>query len=157
MKELFIDRSTNGRSGLSVVGDVDEIVFPARGSLEYIGCVSGIEVFKFIQDEKQNTWVLPFSGHGVHVHGGATLVKEMYLQSENYASLLLLGQKSVVEIYGYKRRGSNIKVFIEGKEVHVPTSVLAAMGLVEVENKVMVIEQPSALSTTMAQAFSKLK
>lgn len=162
MKQLFIDISTNGRYGLAVVGEIqhdeNDNIFPIRGDLKYIGLVSGIETFQVIPNEFVNTWILPISGHGVKkIHGGASLVIEKDLQSHNIASLLVLGEKAIFEMYGYKQRSSRIKVYLDGKFKEMPPSVLAAMGFVHVEKSCINISPPSQLPTIMQQAFEKMK
>ncbi len=92
----------------------------------------------------------------VTVHGGATLVASVGLQSSQVASLLLLGREAVVEHYAYKRRGSRIVAYVAGVETDIPGTVLAAMGLLQADGEVVAIEPPPVLGGAMASAFAAL-
>lgn len=154
MQVVYEARSTNGRWGLTVVGP-EGTKFPAEGSLRHVGRVAGMETFEFVPGET-GTWVLPTGD--VKVHGGATVVKTMSLQSHEECNLLVLGPEAVVEHYGYKRRGSRIVAYIRGVETDIPAAVLAAMGLVKAEGgETIKVEPPPPLQGAMAAAFAALR
>lgn len=155
MKEIFKELSTNGRWGLAVVGE-EGTQFPAEGSVRPVGRAAGIQTFELVPGNT-GTWVLPVSGGGIKIHGGATLVAQEELQSNGVAALLLMGPEAVIEIYGYKRRSSRVVAFIEGRETDIPAPVLATMGLLQVEPpKATEIPPPPPLSGAMATAFAAL-
>lgn len=154
MFELIRKTSTNGRRGQAIVSASEGVQFPAQGSLEHIGTVEGIKTYLFTPGDT-GTWVLPTSE--VKIHGGATLVDEIDLQSSAVGSILLLGPQAVIEIYGYKRRSSNVVAYIEGVETEIPSTVLLAMGLLSSGGETVEIEPPPALQGSMAAAFAKLK
>lgn len=152
MVEIFRAVAQNGRSGLAVVGPAGT-VFPAQGNLRHIGRVAGLATYEFLAGET-GTWVV--TAEDVTVHGGATLVADADLQGNSSASLLLLGPIAVVEHHGYKRRGSRLYAYRDGTEADVPSSVLAAMGLVQASGEVIPVAPPPALSGAMAAAFGRL-
>jgi hypothetical protein len=152
--EIFRDRSTNGRWGLAVVGP-EGTTFPAQGSLRHIGEVAGMATYEFTPGET-GTWAMAIPAEVV-VHGGATLVASVDLQSSAVASLLLLGPEAVIERFGYKRRSSHISAYVAGVETDIPGTVLAAMGLLQAKGEVVVVEPPPVLGCAMAAAFAALK
>jgi len=149
-KEIFSARSTNGRWGLAVVGP-QGTTFPAQGSLRHIGKVAGTVTYEFVPGET-GTWVM--TAEDVTVHGGATVVDCMDLQSSRTVSLLLLGPEAVIEHHGYKRRSSRIVAYVNGAEADIPATVLAAMGLLKADGEEVAIEPPPALNGAMAAAFA---
>lgn len=151
MKELFRVDSTNGRYGLAVVGPDDQTL-PAQGSLRHLGQVAGVDTYLFVPGET-GTWVLPSWEEAV-VHGGATVVAQLSLQSYRSGAVLLLGREAVVEFYGYKRRSSRVVAYADGREVEIPATVLAAMGGVAPTGDVAPVEPPPALAGSMAAAFA---
>jgi hypothetical protein len=153
LKEIVSARSTNGRWGLAVVGP-EGTTFPAQGSLRHVGTVAGMKTYEFMPGET-GTWVM--AAGDVTVHGGATLVAREDLQSSQVASLLLLGPEAVVEHHGYKRRGSRVVAYVSGVETDIPGTVLAAMGLLQVDDVVVPVEPPPPLTGAMAAAFAALK
>lgn len=153
MIEIFKAVSQNGRWGLAVVGQ-EGTTFPAQGSLRPVGKVAGLATYEFVTGET-GTWVLVTDD--VTVHGGATLVESKDLQGGQVASLLLLGPQAVVEHHGYKRRSSRIVAYVAGVEVLIPGTVLAAMGLLQADGEVAVVEPPPALEGSMAAAFAMLR
>lgn len=153
MKEIFSARSTNGRWGLAVVGP-EETTFPAQGSLRHVGKVAGMATYEFTPGDT-GAWVAVAGD--VTVHGGATLVACEDLQSSHVASLLLLGPEAVVEHHGYKRRSSRVVAYVSGVETDIPGTVLAAMGLLQVDGEVIAVEPPPVLGGAMAAAFAALK
>ena len=152
MKEIFSARSTNGRWGLAIVGP-EETKLPAQGSLRHVGNVAGIEIYQFTPGET-GTWAI--TAGDVTVHGGATRVTSVDLQSARIASLLLLGPQAVIEHHGYKRRGSHIVAYVSGVKTDIPGTVLAAMGLLQAGGEVIAVEPPPALGGAMAAAMSSL-
>lgn len=153
MQELFSAHSTNGRWGLAVVGP-EGTAFPAQGSLRHVGTIAGMVTYAFEPGETE-TWV-EVAGD-VTVHGGATLVAKEYLQSSQYASLLLLGPQAVIERHRYKRRSSRIVAYMAGIETDIPGTVLAAMGLLQAGGEVIAVKPPPALTGAMAEAFATLQ
>jgi hypothetical protein len=154
MNVVYEARSTNGRWGLTIVGP-EGTRFPAEGALRHVGKVAGMETFEFLPGET-GQWIFPTGD--VTVHGGATVVKTVYLQSNEECNLLVLGQEAVVEHYGYKRRGSRIVAYVRGVETDIPAAVLAAMGLLKVENGGSIkVEPPPPLQGAMAAAFAALR
>lgn len=153
LSQIFSAKSTNGRWGLAVVGP-EGTTLPAQGSLRHIGAVGGVETYIF-SPGNTGTWAM--SAGDVKVHGGATLVAHQYLQSDRYASLLLLGPQAVVEHYGYKRRGSRVLAYVNGQETDIPQTVLAALGLVKPVGEPDHIEPPPALEGAMAEALKRLR
>ena len=153
MKEIFSARSTNGRWGLAVVGP-EGTVFPAQGSLRHVGKVAGMATYEFVPGET-GTWIA--TAGDVTVHGGATLVASVDLQSSQVASLLLLGPEAVVERHGYRRRSSHVVAYVAGVATDIPGTVLAAMGLLQAGGEVIAVEPPPVLGGAMAAAFAALK
>jgi hypothetical protein len=153
LKELFCARSTNGRWGMAVVGP-EGVKFPAQGSLSHVGKVAGVQTYEFIPGET-GQWVLV--AEDCKVHGGATVVESMSLQSSAVTTLLVLGEEAVIEHYGYKRRSSRVVAYHKGAEVDIPATVLAAMGLVQAGGEVVEIAPPPKLEGAMASAFAALK
>lgn len=153
MKELFLARSTNGRWGLAVVGP-EETTFPAQGSLRHVGTVAGMNTYEFTPGET-GAWVM--TAGDVTVHGGATLVTFENLQSYGVASLLLLGPQAVVEHHGYKRRSSRVVAYVNGEKKDIPSTVLAAMGLMQAGGEVLAVKPPPSLEGAMAAAFETMK
>ena len=154
MKELFKRKSTNGRSGLAIVGP-DDAEFPARGTVRKLGTVDGVQTWELIPDSSATTWVV--IAEDVKVHGGATLAAAMDLQSGNHASIVVLSAQAVVQHYGYKRRSSRTVAYIDGVRTAIPETVLYAMGLLAqkpAEPEVSApIAEPEPLQGAMAAAF----
>jgi len=153
MKELFAVSSTNGNYGLAIVGP-EGTTFPARGSIKHLGKVAGMATYEFTPGETE-TWV--FVGGDVQVRGGATMVAFEDLQSSRFASILLLGPEAIIETHGYKGRGSSIEAYVQGVRTDIPATVLAGMGLIKAEGKIIAIAPPPVLQGAMALAFAKLK
>lgn len=153
MGEIFSARSTNGRWGLAVVGPKGT-TFPAQGSLRHVGKVAGMTTYEFTHGEG-GTWAL--TAGDVTIHGGATLVASKDLQSSQVVSLILLGPQAVIEHHGYKRRGSRIVAYVAGVENDIPGTVLASMGLLQVDGEVIAVEPPPVLEGALAAAFAALK
>ena len=153
MKEIFSARSTNGRWGLAVVGP-EGTTFPAQGSLRHVGKVAGMATYEFTPGET-GAWVA--TAGDVTVDGGAPLVASEELQSSQVATLLLLGPQAVVEHHGYKRRSSRVVAYVAGVETDIPGTVLAAMGLLQADGEVVVVEPPPVLGGAMAAAFAALR
>ena len=78
------------------------------------------------------------------------------LQSSRGVSLLLLGPQAVVEHHGYKRRSSRVVAYVAGVRTDIPGTVLAAMGLLQVEDEVVPVEPPPSLGGAMAAALASL-
>jgi len=150
--ELFLTGSINGRWGLALVGP-EETPYPYEGELKHVGVAAGVDTYEFCPG-KTNTWVLPVL-NAVRVHGGATLVREMSMQGHDYASMLLLGERAVIELIGYKGRSSRIVVYIRGELHEVSAPVLATMGLVKAGGKLVAVEPPPPLNDVMMEAFAK--
>lgn len=153
MKELFVARSTNGRWGLALVGP-EETDLKERNTVKPVGTVSGVQVFE-VSPTDEPTWVR-IAGD-VTVHGGATLVASVDLQSNGMMSLLLLGPMAVVEHHGYRRRTSQIVAYEDNVAVGIPSTVLAAMGLLKIDKPTDIVEPPPALEGAMAVAFALLR
>lgn len=67
--------STNGRYGVSIISEQENVTFPAEGSIELICIIAEIVVFKFIPGNT-NTWVHVLGD--VEVIGGATKVYKTF-------------------------------------------------------------------------------
>ena len=154
MKEIFKAVSTNGRWGMAIVGPNEVSRLPAEGGIRHIGKIAGIETYVFEPGPTQ-TWVAGFEKEVV-VHGGATLVLEMGLQSGASASIVLLGPEAVVQTYGYRTRSSSVLAFINGVERSIPETVLAAMGLAKTTGEIIEVAPPPKLEGALAQAFKRL-
>lgn len=147
-------RSTNGRWWLAIVGP-EGTTLPCQGSVRHLGTAAGISTW-LIEPGETGAWV-SVAGE-VTVHGGATVVASMSLQSGNYASILLLGPQAVVEHHGYNRRSSRIAAYINGEQQDIPAPVLLAMGLLQTEDgETVEVEPPPVLGGAMAAAFAALK
>lgn len=105
--------STNGRWGMSIVGP-HGISLPAQGSLRHVGTVEGVSTYLFTPGEV-GTWVQAHT-ESAKIHGGATKVQGMDLQSGRQASIVLLGPEAIVEWFGYKNRSSRVVAYADGKE-----------------------------------------
>jgi len=154
MKEVLRATSTNGRWGLAVVAKED-VTFPAEGTLSDLGTVAGIRTFQF-EPGATGLWAYPV-GSDVKIHGGATEICRIDLQSSACITLLQLGPESVLEFYGYKGRSSSILAFIEGIRAEIPEPVLLAMGLIKGTGEIVEIEPPAPLQGAMAEAFQRLR
>ena len=154
IKEVWKQVSTNGRWGVAIVAQED-VQFPAEGHLRYLGTTSGTKTYLFEPGQTQQ-YVWPTTGE-VEIHGGASLVESMSLQSSDCACIVLLGPQAVVERFGYKRRSSRIVAFVEGVETEIPAPVLLAMGLIRSEEGTVEIEPPPPLEGPMAEAFKRLQ
>ena len=155
MKVLAEARSTNGRWGLALVGpdEADATGNAWRGTVRSLGTAAGIETYLLVPDQQAQTWVL-WAGDAT-AHGGATTVARMSLQSNDYAGLLLLGPQAVVEHHGYKRRGSSIRVYVDGVAQDAPAPVLLALGLLPSDGQVPADPAPPlALEGALARAFA---
>lgn len=152
---LWQARSTNGRWGLAIVGP-EGSKLPCQGAIRRLGEVSGIDTW-LLEPGETGTWVM-VAGE-VTVHGGATVVREMGLQSNNHASILLIGPQAVIEEHGYKGRSSWIKAYINGEAKVIPSPVLLAMGLIKGGDmpQAVAIPPPAPLQGAMAAAFARLQ
>ncbi len=146
--------STNGRWGMSIVGP-HGISLPAQGSLRHVGTVEGVSTYLFTPGEV-GTWVQAQT-ESAKIHGGATKVQGMDLQSGRQASIVLLGPEAIVEWFGYKNRSSRVVAYADGKEQPIPAPVLAAMGLVQADGEIVDICPPPQLGGAMAAAFARLE
>lgn len=152
---LWQARSTNGRWGLAIVGP-EGTELPCQGSIRHLGEVEGIDTW-LVEPGETGTWVV--TAGAVTIHGGATVVVERGLQSNNYASVLILGPQAVVEHHGYKGRYSNVIAYVNGQEQQIPGPVLLAMGLIQGSDmaQAVAIPPPEPLQWAMAAAFARLK
>ena len=160
MKEVWKRMSQNGRRGIALVGPETTAASsggPLRligeGSILPVGIIAGTKTFSFSPGET-GTWIAVTGD--CHVHGGASVAATEDLQGGEIASILLLSPEAVVEHYGYKRRASRILAYVRGQEKDIPSTVLAAMGLVAAEAPLEEVPHPPALDGAMASAFSML-
>lgn len=154
MKEIVQNSSTNGRRGVTVVGpdEIKNVTDPIKGKLTRLGTIEGQESFEFIPGEN-GIWYLLDAGD-TEVVRGATIVISMDLQSGNHCSIVALGDFAVIKSYGYKGRSSRIVAYKDGKKVDLPATVMAAMGLIEVDRQVVEVEIPP-IDSPLAEALRK--
>lgn len=152
---LWQARSTNGRWGLAIVGP-EGTKLPCQGAIRHLGEVEGLDTW-LLEPGETGTWIMVAGD--VTVHGGATVVVGRGLQSNNHASILLLGPQAVVEHHGYKGRYSNVFAYINGDEKNIPGPVLLAMGLIKGSDmaQAVAIPPPEPLQGAMAAAFARLQ
>lgn len=127
MKEVFSAISQNGRWGISIVSG-DSVEFPAEGSIEYLGKVSGIETFLF-KKEQTNTWVVV--GGDLKPHKGGKVVISGYLQGLVKRTILLIEKEAIVEEFGYKGKSSHFVAYTNGNCSRITGPVLLALGLIK--------------------------
>ena len=140
MRIIRQETSTNGRWGLTIVGDVaDDFRFPAKGVLTDMGTIEGHRTFKFAADEN-GRWVDVASD--VKLLAGCAEVCSMSLQSGDRATLLVGGDFFAYISYGYKRRSQTVVAYSHGKTVNLPAAVMAAMGLITCTTEVVQVEPP---------------
>lgn len=155
MKEIFRESSTNGRWGVSIVGDFPDdlrLAAPVRGSIKPLGKVEGHQVFHLLPDEQSNTWVLV--GGDLEVIEGATVALAVSLQSNASCTILILGPCAVVKSFGYKRRSTHTTLYANGIAQECPASVLLALGLLPAQD-VPVIAPPPPPSSAFADALRR--
>lgn len=150
MQEVFKDVSTNGRFGLAIVSEND-VVWPAKGNLTFLGTFEGIKTYKFAANEN-GKWVI--AGGDMEPFVGSVIVEKMNLQSNSEATIIVGGEFFAIKRYGYKRRSSSVRAYNEGQEIDLPTTVMAAMGLIPAENKPVEVEIP-AIESPIAEALRK--
>lgn len=150
IQEVYKAISTNGRYGIAVVADT-KINFPAKGKLTLLGTFEGVKTFKFTAAE-DGQWI--YVGGDLVPVVGATVVESKSLQSGNHATIIAGGDFFVVKDYGYMRRRSEILAFRNGARIKLPVTVMAAMGLIPVENKPVVVEIP-VIDSPIAEALRK--
>lgn len=140
MRIISQETSTNGRWGLTIVGDVaDDFSFPAKGNLFNMGQIEGHKTFKFVPDEN-GQWI-DLAGDVELVAGCVEVCRES-LQSNNVTTLIAGGEFFAYVSYGYKRRSQTVVAYNKGKLLDLPASVMAAMGLIDCTNEVVQIELP---------------
>jgi hypothetical protein len=151
-------KSTNGRWGIALVGDLTEVELmrPVQGTIRHLGTVGGVDTWQITPGQTGEWYWLTGD---VEVVGGAIVLSQMGLQSNGEATLLCLTDEAVIKTYGYKRRSSRFSALINGEGKDIPDAVLAAMGLVQGENvrKDDDLPKPEPLKGAMASAFAKLK
>lgn len=156
MREIARFTSTNGRWGISVVGDVpDEFKLssgPVRGTAQPLGTVEGHSVFRLCPDDQAQSWVLV--GSDLVAVEGATVVCAQSLQSSDNCSILLLGPMAVVKSYGYKRRNYQVTLYSEGQAQDCPAPVLLALGLLPAQD-VPAVQPPPPASSAFAEALRR--
>jgi len=150
MKEIIRRTSTNGRFGLVIVSESD-VEFPAKGTLTSLGKIEGHQTYKFGANEDGN-WI--YVDADAKPISGAVIVDEMNLQSSNRVTIIAGGDFFVVKSYGYKQRSSVIRAYKDGQEIDLPSTVLAAMGLISADNTVVEVEIP-AIESPIAEALRK--
>ena len=95
MKELFIQRSTNGRWGISVVGDDDMKIrrgAPFQATIVPVGIVAGLKTYR-VSPTTLPQWVL-IAGDAEAL-GGASVIINEGLQSSGYVTILALSRQMV--------------------------------------------------------------
>ncbi len=137
MKMLFEARSTNGRSGVQVVGTEDVEyggcgrTFAVPGALKALGKTAGMSCFEHVTADP---------GHFVVVGGdlrvvegaGATEVNHQDLQSGQEVTILHARVGACWKWAGYKGRSSGYSILREGGVIEdAPAALLLAAGLVE--------------------------
>jgi hypothetical protein len=151
-------KSTNGRWGISLVGDLAEVELmrPIQGTIRHLGNVAGFDTWEVLPGQSGEWFWLTGD---VEVVGGAVVLSQMGLQSNGEANLIRLTAEAVVKTYGYKRRSARYSALINGEGKNIPDAVLAAMGLVQGENvrQVEDLPKPEPLQGAMASAFAKLR
>jgi len=143
MEEIFKATSTNGRWGVAMVSATprDEISYPIKGRLVYLGKVEGISTYRLDVDESGD-WIVV--GGDMEPVAGCTLAVDCDLQSSNNVSILVGGDFFAYTQYGYKRRSSSVRAFSAGKEVQLPATVMLAMGLIPCEETPVEVEIPAS-------------
>ncbi|MBR5950704.1 MAG: hypothetical protein IKZ87_04645 [Actinomycetaceae bacterium] len=144
MKEIFCERSTNGRWGVSIVShDFDEIKYgqAVQATVTKLGRIEGRDVLRLDKTDKPQ-WVLVLGDS--KPLAGASVALGMGLQSGSYVTVLLLSETAIVKTYGYKGRSSSVTFYQKGERANIPASVLLALGLVEGKEEPEEVPPPPA-------------
>ena len=129
LKEIYRATSTNGNYGVSIVAENKvNMNVPQQGTMYDLGSVSGMKVFKFVHGETGQWYI---TGDDMVPLKGCETIYHTGLQSNNMFDLLVGGNFFIVKEFGYKRRGSRIYVYQDGKRIDIPESVLLAAQLIE--------------------------
>ena len=146
MEEIYSVSSTNGRWGLRIVSEVfkkEDLREPVRAQAVKLGKVEGHEIVRLDKTDKDQ-WVL-VTGDAVPM-GGCTEFVGMGLQSNDNVTIIILSSQAIVKTYGYCRRSSTVRFFLNGKKQNVPASVLLALGLLR-----PVTEEPAEEPPTLEE------
>jgi len=149
--------STNNRWGLAIVAP-DEIDWnsPQYGEMVYLGKLEGHRTYQFTPTDHEN-----IKGNWYYVCGdsetlaGAVNICSIGLQSNNAVNLWALSPFSALRIFGYARRSAHIVAFKNGEPIDLPTGVMAAMGLLPVEEKEPVEPDLPEPDGALAEALRK--
>lgn len=153
MKEILRATSTNGRWGLVIVSDFEgDINVPVKGSLSKLGVIGGMTTYKFTENQNADTFIMACGD--ADMIAGAVVIEKIDLQSSDTIMLIAGGNFFSIKTYGYKRRSSRIESFSNGNKIDVPATVLAAMGVIRVDEEPVKIEIP-ALDSPLAAALAK--
>jgi len=149
MKEIKRS-STNGRWGVIVVCE-DNVEFPSKGILVYLGTIEGHKTFQFISN-KGGDWIV--IGDDLDPITGCKIIIKEDLQSSDIATILAGGGFMAWKRFGYKGRSSSIHAMKNGEEIKMPASIMAAMGLIPVK-KAAVDTTPPSINSALADALKK--
>lgn len=139
--------STNGRRGLAIVAET-EVTFPAEGKLTLLGTFEGVRTFKFTADEC-GQWI--YAGGDIVPIAGAVVVARESLQSGEEATIIVGRGFFVIRSFGYNRRRSEIIAYKDGAKIKLLANAMvamAAMGLIQAENKPVIVKIPAIESKT---------
>lgn len=158
---LFETRSTNGRWGVQIVGEIqlpDEERFDARprqGRLEALGRRGGLQCFRFVA-VAGDQWVVVGDGL-VPVEGaGSVLVHSEDLQSNSSCVLLHVRGGGLYRWVGYKGRSSGYTQLVGGSTSEAPAGLLLEAGIIEpVEGSVKEAPEAPPFNAAFAAALKR--
>ena len=151
--ETISRSSTNGRWGITVVVPSGvSLDTPQEGKLVSLGKVERHDTFRFLPDPGSGKWFM--LGGDFDPIAGCKVVMKLDLQSWRSATLIVGGPFFAYKAHGYKRRGHTVVAYRDGQRVEVPAAVLAAMGVIPVEEKEVDVETPP-LTSSLRDALIK--
>lgn len=132
MNEIYKATSQNGRWGLALVSEgIEEIrrETPVRATAMELGEAERHRVVR-LEPTNDPQWAVVYDSDADPL-SGASRIESVSLQGNSYATLLLIGPKALVQVWGYKRRSSRVIYYEQGEECRVPASVLLALGMLD--------------------------
>lgn len=137
LKEIFSAKSLNNQRGFTIIGP-ENVNFPARGNLQYIGEKSGIETYIFTPGNN-NIWV-----HAMHdvpiLHKGASFITKIQ-EERNNASIFIMTSKALYEIIELKKGVSHLYKHNMGEITKINSRELEKYGFTRDENGYIISQE----------------
>src|SRR5690606_21708542 len=88
----------------------------------------GHTVVEVTLDQNASSWVL-FGEYNATPVEGAVEVATEGLQSNRHCGVWMLGPRAIMKFVGYKGRSCHYDLYVDGRRVNCPASVLVGLGL----------------------------